>query len=45
MARGLERLKGQVGGERPADEVGDGGGEGVEEVEEADKEDYADKGI
>lgn len=45
MARGLERLEGQVGGERPTDEIGDGGGEGVEEVEEADKEDYADEGI
>lgn len=45
MARGLERLEGQVGGERPADEIGDGCGEGVEKVEEADKEDYADEGI
>lgn len=45
MARGLQRLEGEVGGECPANEVGNGGGEGIEKVEEGDKEDYADEGI
>lgn len=45
VARGLECLEGQVGRECPTNEVGNGGGKGVEEVEKGDKEDDANKGV
>ena len=46
MRRGrLDGLEGEVGGEPPANEVGDGRGEGVEAVQEGEQEDAAEDSV
>lgn len=42
---GLDGTEGEVGGKSPADEVGDGGGEGVDEVEKSDEDDTTEDGV
>ena len=41
----LDGLDGEVGGEDPAEEVGDGGGKGVDGVEDDDEGDAAEEGV
>ena len=43
--RGLEGLDGEVGGEGPADKIGDGGREGVDAVEDGEEEDGTEEGV
>jgi len=45
VLRGLDSLEGEEGREAPANEVGDGEGEGVEEEEEGEEGNGADGGI
>lgn len=45
MARSLERLDGEIRGEAPANEVGDGSRERVDRVEDGEDEDGAEEGI
>ena len=45
MTGALERLDGEEGGGGPADEVGDGGSEGVDRVEDDEEDGGAEEGV